>query len=450
MKKKSFILVVFLLLIGMFFLAACQGEVGIAGEKGPQGDKGAQGEVGPQGDKGATGKKGATGDDGDDATQITLGTTSEGIVWKNEGEESWKPVISFDDLFAYRNTYTITLNPKGGTLDESKITGCIYKEDVLVDQEPTLDPWSFAGWYFDEEYKEKAPEFITVTDNVTLYAKWTAEIILEGVEGAEGKPLFEYLDAEGQEKSVETIMADVKEAFINDYCEAKGYNSEETAAVQAMTQDELYTEFYSKGLVDFGGLLIKNDYTTTELADKWAWVLPWVFGHYNIHSTADETILPRDGYYDARNTYIKGLLAGNGMGGAYDAAYAEGNEKANTTYVKDCFATTLCNFLFMSAKKTAICSKDKTVSFLRGGKKYDLSQNETGDYDPYEGFVDMLKVVLEPTIELNYGETYDLINLKKDGYVFQGWVDDKGNAVTTVTADYNGQIITAVWKAEAN
>ena len=51
MKKKSFILVVFLLLIGMFFLAACQGKVGIAGEKGATGLPGDKGPDGETGDK---------------------------------------------------------------------------------------------------------------------------------------------------------------------------------------------------------------------------------------------------------------------------------------------------------------------------------------------------------------------------------------------------------------
>jgi len=90
MKKRSFILVVFLLLIGMFFLAACQGEVGIAGEKGATGAPGDKGADGVVGDKGPTGAKGEAGDAGQDADDITLATSSEGIVWKNVSEEDRK------------------------------------------------------------------------------------------------------------------------------------------------------------------------------------------------------------------------------------------------------------------------------------------------------------------------------------------------------------------------
>ena len=140
MKKRSFILVVFLLLIGMFFLAACQGEVGIAGEKGATGLPGDKGPKGETGDKGAKGAKGETGEAGEDADNVVLSVSSEGIVWKNESDDddSYEPVISWDDLFAYRYTYTITLDPNGGTCDTKQLTGLIYKEDALVEAEPTL------------------------------------------------------------------------------------------------------------------------------------------------------------------------------------------------------------------------------------------------------------------------------------------------------------------------
>jgi len=149
MKKRSFILVVFLLLIGMFFLAACQGEVGIAGEKGATGAPGDKGADGVVGDKGPTGAKGEAGDAGQDADDITLATSSEGIVWKNVSEEdsSFEPVISWDDLFAYRYKYTITLDPNGGTCDTKKLSGLTYKSEVLVEAEAQMAPYSFAGWF---------------------------------------------------------------------------------------------------------------------------------------------------------------------------------------------------------------------------------------------------------------------------------------------------------------
>ena len=164
MKKRSFILVVFLLVCSLFWLTACQGEQGPAGDKGPTGDKG------PVGDKGATGPA------GQDAGNYEFKVEGNGIYYAyetEEGEKEWKPVISFDDLFGYKRTYTITLNADGGTLTEgTEVSGCVYKEDAFL-EEPVKEGFTFLGW-FDEAGNKVEDNILNVTRDYTLTAQWEA------------------------------------------------------------------------------------------------------------------------------------------------------------------------------------------------------------------------------------------------------------------------------------
>ncbi len=232
MKKRSFILVVLLALVCVCFLAACAGEQGIQGDKGPVGETGDQG---PKGETGAAGKKGETGETGaagQDAKEIEMGTIGSGIVYRYVGEddESWKPVIDFDDLFAYRETYTITLDAAGGTLtDGSVYSDLIYKEDKDIET-PVYGEYIFAGWYY-EDGSLVTDNFIEgIVRNYELTAKWLSNVVLEGTDGAEGQPRVEIYDETGAELPYADVVANVKKAFFADYAKAAGYDSIKVAA----------------------------------------------------------------------------------------------------------------------------------------------------------------------------------------------------------------------------
>ena len=439
MKKKSFILVVFLLLIGMFFLAACQGEVGIAGDKGATGAPGDQGAKGEQGDKGAQGAKGEQGDPGDDADDITLSVNGEGIVYKNASDDdsSYEPVISWDDLFAFRYTYTITLDANGGTCSTKEIKNLKYKEEVLIDAEPTKENYSFLGW-FDED-GEAVNGFITVERNMKLKADYYAEVVLEGIDGAEGKPRVEYLNEDKTEKTTEELVAAVKELFLNAYCEKLGYESTDIARVKGLNTEDLYKEFY-KNLTQLDGPVFNKNYTSTAWADEWYWLFDWVLNHPSKHGSPAVTYT--DGGRDPRSVVLREILAGT-----RNTNY--NNE--STWYAGYVFANALSNFFNMDDYDMHECSTDKQISF-KIGKIGDV------DYDPYKGvdydtfvpLVDILKVELDPSVTLGVGETYDLVDIKKDGYLFTGWTyDDNGTAkaINSVDAKLNGQIVTANWIA---
>ena len=177
MKKRSFILVAFLLVCSLFCLTACQGEQGVKGETGPKGDAG---------DKGPTGDKGQTGEAGKDGANYEFKVEGNSIYYAYETEEGeekeWKPVISFDDLFGYKRTYTITLNADGGTLESTEVTGCVYKEDAFL-EEPTKEGFTFLGW-FDEAGNKVEDNILNVLRDYTLTAQWEAETTETPEEGA--------------------------------------------------------------------------------------------------------------------------------------------------------------------------------------------------------------------------------------------------------------------------
>ena len=429
----------------MFFLAACQGEVGIAGEKGPTGAQGAQGAKGETGDKGAQGAKGEAGDAGEDADQITLSTTSEGIVWKNASEDdaSYEPVISWDDLFAYRFTYTITLDANGGECETKAMKGLIYKEEYLVEAEPTREPYSFAGWFTEDD--ELVSGFVKVEGNITLHAEYYAEIILDGVTDAKGAPRIEYQDASGNNLTTAQIVANIKEAFIAAYCTQKGYDDTKKAEIMAMTTADLFTEFKTNmAKAVEGGVLYDANLNITPFAEEWDWLFDWVLNHPSKLSAGTIRV---DGGRDPRSAYMRGLLAGNSDGSR------DSEMKASGDYPARVFSCALANFFNMDDYNMTDCSVDKQISFKAttiGEENYDpYIENGGLENDSFPALVDILEVTLEPQITLGVGETYDLINLTKDGFVFAGWKDEEGNVVTTVDGTYNGKIITAQWTPAA-
>ena len=441
MKKKSFILVVFLLLIGMFFLAACQGKVGIAGEKGatgPNGDPGPDGEAGEKGPKGA---KGEAGDAGNDADDITLSVSSEGIVWKNASDDdsSYEPVISWDDLFAFRYTYTISLDLNGGQCETKELKGLKYKDEVLIEAEPTYAPYSFLGW-FDED-DQQISGFVTVNGNMKLKAKYYAEIVLDGIDDASGDPRVTYKDESGNQLSNAEIVANIKTKFIDAYCVQKGYDETKKAEIMAMDTAALFAEFKAN-LTKAGGPLYDADLKITKFCDEWSWLFVWVLDH---PSKTSAGVIRVDGGRDPRSVYIKGLVSGASDGSR------DSEMKSSSDYPARVFACALANFFNLDDYNMTDCSVDKQIAFKEGVTIDDKAYDPFGgvEYDTFVPLVEVLEVTFEPNIVLEVGETYELIALRKPGFTFAGWKDDQGNVITTVDGSYNGKIITAQWTPAA-
>ena len=155
------------------------GEQGEKGEKGDKGDSGEKGSDGINGSNGVDGKDGINGSDGKDGINGSNG--KDGVNGKSayeiykekygyEGtEEQW-----LDDLvngrLALKDKYTVTFDSDGGS--EVKSQEVSDGKKANEPDAPTKTGYTFGGWFV----KTTEWNFLayTVTENVTLKAKWIA------------------------------------------------------------------------------------------------------------------------------------------------------------------------------------------------------------------------------------------------------------------------------------
>ncbi|MBK8617322.1 MAG: InlB B-repeat-containing protein [Anaerolineales bacterium] len=76
-------------------------------------------------------------------------------------------------------TYTVTFNKDGGTGTTDPITGVAYNATVTLPTNPTKLGNNFGGWYTainggGTQFTAATP----VTANITVYAKWTADVVI--------------------------------------------------------------------------------------------------------------------------------------------------------------------------------------------------------------------------------------------------------------------------------
>ena len=221
MKKKSFILLVLMILFSVICLVGCgpqgpqgekgdQGEQGIQGDPGEQGEKGDTGLQGKPGEKGPQGEKGDKGDpgqDGADGREVEFKMDREGLKWRYVGEDDsqWRLLIEVEDLFGYSNKYDITFDAQDGTpvANPEDFENLTYNAEIEL-PEPTKEGYTFLGWYDanatgEREYLKGK---IEVKEDMALTAAWGYTVELE-LNGGEIAGLYSKPEA-------------VKEAFIAD------------------------------------------------------------------------------------------------------------------------------------------------------------------------------------------------------------------------------------------
>ena len=69
------------------------------------------------------------------------------------------------------NTYTVTFNTDGGSAVDSQTVN--YNSTATTPTAPTKTGYTFAGWYTDAGCTNSYDFLAAVTENITLYAKWT-------------------------------------------------------------------------------------------------------------------------------------------------------------------------------------------------------------------------------------------------------------------------------------
>ncbi len=104
------------------------------------------------------------------------------------------------DFYYTRNSYKLILNPSGGKFANGDGTSTVkYQQAVTEPTSPTRSGYTFAGWYMDSKYHQKA-DFNTLkmpASDLTLFAKW---------ESTQNK--VTYYDSQGGHKLLQQGYAD--------------------------------------------------------------------------------------------------------------------------------------------------------------------------------------------------------------------------------------------------
>ena len=90
------------------------------------------------------------------------------------------PTDSTGELIFYAkwtvNTYTVTIDANGGTINSGVITSYTYGVGATLPTDVTREGYTFAGWYASADFSGDAVKAISAEDtgNKTYWAKWTA------------------------------------------------------------------------------------------------------------------------------------------------------------------------------------------------------------------------------------------------------------------------------------
>lgn len=101
-------------------------------------------------------------------------------TWKDRlTEETYKNTQLKENVKVYayyksdsEQTFTVTFETNGGSAVQSVTTDVIEEEP-----QTTYEGHDFAGWYTDSNFTDRVTFPYTVTQNITLYAKWTEKIV---------------------------------------------------------------------------------------------------------------------------------------------------------------------------------------------------------------------------------------------------------------------------------
>jgi uncharacterized repeat protein (TIGR02543 family) len=112
----------------------------------------------------------------DETNPTRTGYTFLGWYKDAEGKTAWNfetDKVSGDMVLYAKwsiNSYTIHYNSNGGSQEADKIAN--YNSNIVLPN-PTKTGYTFVGWYTDADLKTPAGPIITLTNNITLYAKWS-------------------------------------------------------------------------------------------------------------------------------------------------------------------------------------------------------------------------------------------------------------------------------------
>lgn len=138
-------------------------------------------------------------------------------------------------------TYTVTFNTNGGSTIESQT---IKSGKTINYVEPTKSGYIFSGWYTDTKFENAFDSLAKITDNLTLYAKWTEEITIS-FNSNNGSSVNDIKIAKGG--SLDTLPTPTKDNYkFEGWYLDSGFNTKVTTSTTFSSSQTLYANWTEK------------------------------------------------------------------------------------------------------------------------------------------------------------------------------------------------------------
>lgn len=150
------------------------------------------------------------------------------------------------------NIYTLTYDPKGGTLDEMTLTA--RPGERIGVPVPVREGYTFEGWYLDEEYQQSFGETMPDHD-LTVYAKWEQQTVnymvrhyqekLWSITGNEEIPYKREFNAKNYELTEEeSFAAHAGDSVTPEVKSYTGFSAPEKQTVEVLGDGSLVVNYY--------------------------------------------------------------------------------------------------------------------------------------------------------------------------------------------------------------
>ena len=326
--------------------------------------------------------------------------------------------ISSSTITINSNKYfTITYNPRGGTLTGNEKQFYTPLEDVTLTTPPVKEDLVFAGWYMSDDDGETlsdtettAWQKLTHSGNIQLYAKWNAVVSFDANDSEEEPADGTMADMAVEEGS--TISSLTANAFTRSGYTFSKWNTKaddsgtvyiDKASIVANKNTKLYAQWVE---------VPSDSVALTFVSNGGNFVEPMVVSSGATLSAAQKPVSQKTGY--------------DFMG--WFTSTDDGETLSSSAYTFE----NITSSVFLYAKWEP---KTYTITYL--------------DSEDIELSADLPKGA--PTVHI-YDEDTDLPVVQKDGSTFFGWFDNpdfRGNAITSLEAyDYTDNIVLyALWSS---
>ena len=202
-----------------------------------------------------------------DGLNSTLSPDFNTFLWYTEAEDGTEVEVTASDyleniddkttLYARPKNRTVTFITYGGTPEPATQT-VKHGEKAKKPGDPTRENYSFDGWFTDEACTQPFDFDTHITENITLYAKWT---------GVSRDVTYNYYDSAGNLIKSETItvphgdLVGFEEGYIWSAPDGEHYQNGQTFTITGNTVFDGHIRTYTITVVD------ENGNTTTETVE---------------------------------------------------------------------------------------------------------------------------------------------------------------------------------------